>query len=174
MTKLFNKRFRLRITLKQMETLIYKHGILNGIGSYKPGHIPWSKGKKIGHHTSKYSNFKPIGSECIVKNGSKEYIKVKISHCTWKSKHAVIWEKENGKVPKGHVVIFADGNNRNFDLYNLLLVSRAELGIMNHLKLISNHKDLTKAGKIVADLRLLMKERKTKNRGTRAKQRKAI
>jgi hypothetical protein len=44
-------------------------------------------------------------------------------------------------------------------LGNLLLISRAELAVMNHLKLISPHRDLTIAGKAVADLKMLTRKR---------------
>jgi hypothetical protein len=72
----------------------------------------------------------------------------------------MIWEKANGKVPKGHVVIFADGNIRNFNLDNLMLVSRAELGVMNRCCLISIHKELTRTGKTIADIKILAGKRK--------------
>ena len=34
-------------------------------------------------------------------------------------------------MPKGRIVIFSDGNRRNFDIDNLRLVSRAELCLFN-------------------------------------------
>ena len=171
---LFNERFGLRITLKQMETLIYKHGLRNGIGSYRPGHVPYSKGKKIGHHNSNYSNYKHFGSERI----DQGRILVKTGHRTWKSKSVVIWEKANGKVPKGHVVNFADGNKRNFALDNLLLISRKEHGVLNRYKLRSPHAGLTRTGVLVADLKMAIASRKRqikkKSRTARSKQRKAV
>jgi hypothetical protein len=162
MTKMFNKRFGLRITLKQMETLAYKHGLRNGIGSFRPGHIPRNKGKT---HKPWKGNYKPIGSERVMRFGGGSYVEVKTGHRTWKRKHAAIWEEANGKVPKGHVVIFADRNNRNFDLDTLLLISRKELAVMNKLGLISNHKDLTLVGKTVADLKMAIGRRKRKPKG---------
>jgi hypothetical protein len=54
---------------------------------------------------------KPAGSESI---GPTGYTRVKIGNSSvWRKKQAVIWEKANGPVPKGHAVIFADGNNLN-------------------------------------------------------------
>jgi len=160
MTKLFNERFGLKITLKQMETMAYKHGFYNGIGAFNGG-APPNKGKK---HKPERGNYRPIGSERIMpyfsKYGSKEYVEVKVGHHTWKRKHMVIWEKANGKVPKGHVVIFADGNNRNFALNNLLLVSRAELAVMNKCRLTSSQKELTEAGKTVAAIKIIIGKRK--------------
>jgi len=161
MTELFNERFGLRLTLKQIETLMYKHGLRNGIGSYNGG-APPNKGKK---HKPWQRNYRPIGSERVMPYSSgKEYVEVKTGHHTWKRKHTAIWEKANGKVPKGHVIIFADGNNRNFALDNLMLVSRAELAVMNSCGLISLHKKLTLAGKAVADLKMLISKRKSVNK----------
>jgi hypothetical protein len=159
MTKLVNECFRLRITLKQMETLLYKHGLRNGIGSFRPGHVPANKGKT---HSARQGNYKPVGSE----RTDGGYIVVKVSdrknryHKNWKAKHRMIWEKAHGKIPRGHKVIFADGDRSNFDLDNLVLVSRSELAVMNHLGLISGDKDLTKAGKTVADIRILIAKRR--------------
>jgi hypothetical protein len=78
----------------------------------------------------------------------------------WRHKHITIWEAANGKVPRGHVVIFADGDKSNFALDNLILVSRGELVVMNRCGLISNDKDLTQAGKAVADIKLAIGGRK--------------
>ena len=48
----------------------------------------------------------------------------------------LLWEQRHGRpVPDGHLVLFADGDRRNFDPANLLLVSRAELAVMNKRRL---------------------------------------
>jgi hypothetical protein len=84
----------------------------------------------------------------------------------WKVKKTIIWEAANGPIPKGYVVIFADRNKSNFDLDNLLLVSRKELMIMNRKSLIFPDQDLTKTGKAIAGLHMAInskiKKRETK------------
>jgi hypothetical protein len=40
------------------------------------------------------------------------------------------------------------------------MVSRRELAVMNHLHLITAHRELTKTGKMVADIKLLIADRK--------------
>jgi hypothetical protein len=168
MTKLFNEQFGLRITLKQMETLLYKHKLRNGIGSFRPGHVPFNKGKT---HSVRQGNYRPVGSERI-DNG---YITTKVSdkknrgNRNWKHKHTAIWEQLHGKIPRSHIVIFADGNNRNFALENLLLVSRRELIVMNRLGLISADGDLTKTGKAVADIKMLIADRKRQIKKSRSR-----
>ncbi|MDR1839275.1 MAG: HNH endonuclease [Treponema sp.] len=166
--KLFNKRFGLRLSLKQLETMTYKHKIYNGVGKWLPGHIPANKGKTP---PGWRGNWKPVGSERL----SQGYVWVKVTDIkhrgskNWKAKHAAIWEKENGRVPKGHVVIFADRNNRNFELDNLMLISRAELSVMNNLGLIANNKELTATGKTIADVKLAVGKRRKKKGAKNAK-----
>jgi len=172
---MFNKRFKLSLSLKQFQTLTYKHGLRNGIGKFKPGHKPFNKGidtkqwKKICKVRKDYI---PIGSERTSKNQCKEYVDVKIGEAKWKRKHVLIWEEANGKVPKGHVVIFADGNQKNFALENLLLVSRKELGVMNSSGLIFNNGEFTKIGKTIANVKMTIEKqkRKIKKKGKRKKE----
>jgi hypothetical protein len=140
-----------------METLMYKHKFHNGLGTIN-GYAPPNKGKK---HKPQQGNYRPIGTERDIPYSTGDvYVEVKTGHRTWKRKHVVIWEQANGKMPKGHVVIFADGNKRNFDLDNLILVSRAELGVMNRCGLIKKKKELTEAGKIIADIKIQIGVRK--------------
>jgi hypothetical protein len=165
--KLFNKRFDLRISLKQLQTMACKHGFHNGLGVLN-GYPPPCKGKKYRARPGR-GNFRPVGSErvdlgyIVVKVSSKKYAGNK----NWQRKHVAIYEAAHGKIPKGHVVIFADGNNRNFDLGNLLLVSRAELVVMNNLDLITDNKDLTAIGKTIADVKLAVGKRKRKKKGAK-------
>jgi hypothetical protein len=159
MRKMFNKRFRLRITSKQFDTLMYKHNLHNGIGTWYGGSPP-NKGKR--YRLTHGKNYRPVGYERITVYQGKSYVEVKTGHRTYKRKHAAIWEAANGKVPKGHVVIFGDGNSRNFNLDNLLLVSRAELAVMNSAGLIYNDKKLTAIGKTVANVKMAIGKQKRK------------
>ena len=159
MMKMFNEHFGLNITFDQFETLMYKHKITNGVGIFKPGHVPANKGRR-GIPSPKRS---PLGTKRIISG----YVEMKVADPdVWDRYHTVLWKKANNKrkVPKGHVVIFADGNNRNFSLDNLLLVSRKELAVMNHLQLICNHKDLTVVGKTIANIKMAISKRKRREK----------
>lgn len=77
----------------------------------------------------------------------------------------LLWEAANGPVPPDHVVIFGDGNRRNFDPENLLLVSRKQLIRMNQMDLIQEDAELTKTGIIIADIYNKIGERKRSGKG---------
>ena len=169
--ELMNEKFNLNLTVPQVQTYKQNHGLKNGVDCrFGKGHIPANKGKKQspevyakcaatrfkkGH---KPFNFMPVGSE-TVKGDGFIYVKIGTSR-RWKQKHILIWEAANGPKPKGHKIIFADGNKRNFNLDNLILVSDAELLCLNRKKLIFNNPEATKAGVLVA--RLLTKAGKIK------------
>ena len=167
-TRLFNEKFGLDLSENRIRAVTRNHLFISGRdGRYKPGHIPFSKGKKMLHPRSKATYFKPgtipwnylpVGSERINSDG---YLDVKIADPKkWKAKHIIIWEAAFGPVPKGHVIIFADGNKRNVELSNLLLITRGQLAVMNRRGLITSDAELTKTGKNIANVILKISEKK--------------
>ena len=103
---------------------------------FKKGMTPHNKGKPMPEATkakirtmykkgNKPRNSKPVGSERVDKDG---YLMVKVAdgRREWKPKHHIGLD-----VPKGHKVIFIDGNKRNFEPSNLRVVSNAEMMKMN-------------------------------------------
>lgn len=171
LTGIFNERFGMNLKISAMISLSDRYGLHNGCDTrfnkgweptqFKKGHVPANKGKKgMGgwkptqfKKGQKPANWVPIGSERVNADG---YIDIKIAdgkkQKNWKGKHIIAWEKENGPVPKGHVVIFGDGNRRNFDINNLLLVSHGQLLILNHKRLIQKDADLTRAAIVITDI----------------------
>ena len=136
------------------------------MGYFKKGFTPWNKGLKgyIGANKTSFKkgaippNQVPVGTESLTKGG---YIKVKIADPNkWELKHRYIYEKHYGKIPKGCRVIFADKDIYNFDIDNLILVSRKELLKLNQYDLIKEDKELTKTGINVAKLILKIGEAK--------------
>jgi hypothetical protein len=159
LTDILNSHFELDLGINQIKAFKKNRGLSSGLdGRFKPGHIPFNKGKegvggweptqfKKGH---KPHNYKPVGTERV--NGD-DYVDIKVADPNkWRAKHILVWEKENGPVPKGHVIIFGDGNRRNFELDNLILVSRKQLALLNKHSLIQNDAELTRTGIIVADI----------------------
>jgi hypothetical protein len=168
MTALFNKRFGLSMTAKQIGSTLKRFNLSNGRDCrFRPGLVPHNKGKKrwwTGGEETRFKpgqmphNYLPVGSERITRDG---YAEIKIRNPgTWKARHIIIWEKAHGKVPKGNAIIFADGNRLNLKLENLLMVSRAELAVMNRSGLISDNAEITKVGKTIADIKIKISERK--------------
>lgn len=108
-------------------------------GQFKSGHPTWNKGTHYAAPGSEKGQFKPghkphtwlpIGSERVTKDG---YLQRKLTDTgypprDWVPVSHIEWEKHHGKpVPKGHAVIFRDGNSQNFAPANLELISRAGL-----------------------------------------------
>lgn len=165
LTERYNKKFNMNLSENTIATRKNLLGIKSGfnLAHFKKGQTPHNKGKKMSPYVYKKvnptmykkgnvpPNRRPIGSERIDKNG---YIEIKVQdgslNKNWMGKHRYIYEKVHGKIPKGHKVIFADGNNRNFDEDNLILISNSEQLTMNRYGLYKKDKELTKSGVAIA------------------------
>lgn len=117
--------------------------IINGGRDYRfvKGQVPHNKGIigwDPGGDSHKYRfakgniphTYKPIGS---IITGADGYIKIKVTddgdkHDRWKLLHNYIYESETDEaIPPNYVVIFRDGDRRNFDIDNLECIPRSEL-----------------------------------------------
>lgn len=166
-TGLFNARFGTDLRISQITGALKNRGLCNGRDTrIKPGSMPHNKGKpgNAGWKSTQFKagrmpwNYKPVGAERINRDG---YVEIKIADPkTWRAKHVILWEQANGPVPKGHAVIFGDGNRSNFEPDNLILISRRELAVANKMGLIQNDAELTRAGIVIADIYLKIGERK--------------
>lgn len=175
LTERFNRKFNLNVSENAIANQKNKLGISSGIvgGQFQKGQVPYNKGKKMPPYVYKKANptmFKkgnvppnrrPIGSERIGKDGYLE-VKIQDGHLNknWVLKHRYIYEQNYGKIPNGYKVIFADGDKRNFDIDNLLLVSYSEQLIINQNGLYKRDKELTKTGANIAKLLDMISKRK--------------
>lgn len=110
---------------------------------FKKGQVPANKGLKgvtyegciatqfkKGHRGGRAQEiYQPIGAERISKDG---YLQRKVNddmplQKRWRGVHIIVWEAVNGPLPKGHAVVFRDGNKQHITLDNLELVTRGEL-----------------------------------------------
>lgn len=151
LTTSFNARFDLNKSEDSINSALGNRGITSGrTGRFEKGDQPWNSGSKGKRLTTanrgtfkkgnKPANRKPIGSERICSKDG--YVLVKVAErdphtgfpTRYKHKHVHIYEQLHGEVPSGMVVIFRDGNTRNFDSENLVLVKRNELLRLNHHK----------------------------------------
>lgn len=171
--ELMNKKFCLELTMDQIKGAIGRYKLNTGFtGQIQNGNIPWNKGTKgivTGGVETQFKkgnrpkNFRPVGSERINVDG---YTEIKVADPNkWRLKHQVVWEENKGPIPKGYTVIFGDCNKQNFDINNLLLVTRHQLLVLNRNKLIQNDTDITKTGILVADLNIKIGELKKKGKG---------
>lgn len=173
--KMIDEKFDLKLNLNQIKGAISRYKFNTGFtGKFNKGNIPFNKGIKGTEYLSKESlkgmkktqfklgqspvNWRPVGSERITVDG---YTEVKtLEPNKWRLKHQVVWEKYNGLIPKKHVVIFADGDKSNFNIKNLILISRSKLLIMNKNKLIYNNAELTKMGIVIASIQEKISKRR--------------
>lgn len=106
---------------------------------FRRGLAPWNKG--IEFHAggmAKQTQFKkggkpkttkPIGSVRFSKEGIR-FVKVSdtgVRRDNWKAASVIEWEKHNGLLPEGMIVIFKDSNRKNESIENLDAVTRQEL-----------------------------------------------
>ena len=102
---------------------------------FKPGLVPHNKGKKFNAGgRSAETRFKagcvpantvPVGT---VVTDSYGYLKKKIADNRgrhgWRLLHVLVFEAAHGPLPKGHIVMFKDGDRQNVQLDNLACISK--------------------------------------------------
>ena len=150
LTNMINAHFGANFNRGQIKAYLSKHNLSNGVVCrFKKGHIP--------------VNHKPIGSERIDSKDGYHLIKVAEPN-VWKAKHIVLWEKHNGPVPAGHKVVFANQNKDDIRIDNLLLVTNAQMAVVNRWRLVHSDRDLTKAGFTLANLLIGISKKSKKRR----------
>lgn len=166
-TVLFNAKFDTELSEGQIKGCLDRNNIRTGVNTrFTKGHVAFNKGKKWDEYMQKESQEKSrkttfkkgntisyvreLFTERIDKDGYT-YIKIEQPN-KWVLKHRWVYEKEYGKIPENYNLIFADGNRRNFDLRNLVLVSDAELCIINKNNLMKEDAELTKTGVLIAKI----------------------
>lgn len=156
-TKKMNDRFNCDFSEGQIKGFMARNKLVTGRdGHFKKGSIPWNKGLSY-MPNNKETRFqkgniphghREVGSERIFKGG---YIGIKVAEPNvWDLKHRVIYREHYGEIPDGHSIIFADGNKMNFDIDNLIAVSKSEMLILNNNNLRFEDKELTKVGVNIA------------------------
>lgn len=64
--------------------------------------------------------------------GKKEYYFIRTSQGRWALYHRHIWEKVNGKIPSGYIVVFKNGDSADVRIENLEMISRKDNVRRNH------------------------------------------
>jgi hypothetical protein len=179
MADMLNKEFGTAYTKEQIKGCYARYKLDSGLtGRYIKGQESWNKGKPKSWVGGEETQFKkgsippnrlPIGSERIDSKGGYIYVKKQDGHLNknWKQKHVFIWEEKNGPIPKGHCILFGDSDKRNFDIDNLICVSRKQLARLNQNGLIQKDTELTKTGIVIADIQSKIGEAKKRNKPSR-------
>lgn len=145
LTEAFNRRFRQDRTVDAIKGTCFRKKFKAGrSGHFVKGQLPWNTGTRgvMQANSGTFSkgnvpaSLKPMWHERAGKDG---YIEMKVPErnpytgfeTRYKQKHLWLWEQANGPIPDGHCVRFKDGNKRNFDMENLVLVSRGVNGVLN-------------------------------------------
>lgn len=148
----FERRFGIRLTSAQVGNAKTRIGVRSGThgGRFAPGNVPANKGRtwddlgipESSRERMRATQFKrggvpwtaqgkPVGYERVNRDG---YVEVKVkdgaqgeANDNFRLKNRVVWERSNGRALRpGEVVLFADGDRRNFDPGNLVAVTQAE------------------------------------------------
>lgn len=145
--KMFKDEFNVDVTFKKFQTYVSRKKLTNDIDTtFNKGATPWNKGKKGlwfkgAENTWFKKGQKPINKRSIgsIYKPSKEnrQILIKVDDTGVRKKdwiplsHAV-YTKYYGEIPKGHVVIHKNKNNRDFTPDNLQVISRGNLAKVNN------------------------------------------
>lgn len=127
------------------DSLKEKTGRNSNRGQFKKGMTPWNKGMKgfLANGRSSDFNFKPgnrpanwrpVGSTRVNVEG---YVEIKVAEGInqYRPLHREVWKQHHGSYPpKGHALIFINGNRQDCDISNLKLVTRKELMLMNTIQ----------------------------------------
>lgn len=159
--KMLKDKFGIEVTDRQLANARNNNGlpkkVIPNSGNYKKGKVAWNKGKKMPEETKAKvkktwfkkgripENHKPVGSTRVTVDGYKE---IKVAEPNkWQIYSRYVYEKAHGeKLTKSDAIIFADGDKSNFDIDNLVKVSRSNLLYLNNKKLIFDDPELTKTG----------------------------
>lgn len=175
--KMVKDKFGLDVSISSIQNVKHAYGIPNKVtntGCFKKGDTPWNAGKRMSEEVKekvKKTWFKkgnlpqkhrPVGSTRITVDGYKE-IKVKEPD-KWQLYHRYVYEKEHEeKLTTKDIIIFADRDRSNFDVDNLVKVSRANLVYLNKKGLIFKDKEVTKTcvgiSKLVVRVSYLKKDK---------------
>ncbi len=174
-TEEFNRRFGCSLSACAVRSAGKRFKIKTGrTGYFSKGHEPENKGKKMAPEVYEKCaptmfkkgqasmNHKPVGSISVrSSHGNRPYLYEKVAEPNiWRLKHVLEWEKHNGPVPKGKIIIFADGDTMNTDISNLVMISQAQNAVMNRRSLHGCDKEHTEAAANVAALKIQISKRK--------------
>ena len=79
-------------------------------------------------------------------------IKAKGGRHEYKLKHRYLWKKHKGKIPKGMIIRFKDGDKTNITMKNLEMVTHNEHLMLNQMDYNHSHESLKHTIRLMAKL----------------------
>ena len=160
MAQCLNAEFGTSYTTRQLNAFYKNHGLNSGLtGQFEKGRTPANKGKKgwsaPGTEKTRFkkgsvpANKTPVGTIRLRGDGYL-YEKYGEGCLDWKPHHQLVWERERGAVPDGHVITFRDCDKANCDISNLALITKAESLELTRSGLRSQNPDMTDTGILIA------------------------
>lgn len=156
---MFNARFRDRdyVIPRQIKDAMKYRGIRNGIEN------KFQKGVATRHVPVGHCKISPFGTK---KNGERYYYEmVKVAEPNvWKRKSLLEWEKYNGPLGNGEILIFLDGNTLNSNIENLMAVRRGVHFRLNRFRVMKPSREYMLAAIKVAEIEDAVEQAKQKRR----------
>jgi len=121
----------------------FKPGMVNEKTLFKPGHVPFNKGRKMSDwaddvtiqkfkantfkkgnlpHNTKEANAITIRKD----NRGIPYKFIRLDKAKWLHYHRYVWEQVHGKIPHDMIVVFKTPDTLNCEIENLQLISKAD------------------------------------------------
>lgn len=186
----FQERFGEVLTESQIGNAKRRLGIKSGTtgGRFERGHVPANKGKtwdEMGvspeaQARSRATCFKkgdlphnakdkPVGYERVSRDG---YVEVKVrdgrqeqANENFRPKHHLVWEEANGQpVPPSTMIVFANGNKRDFDPANLVAVPRSLWAVISREGIPYSDRETLETAMSFARLKSGLHEAQTRER----------
>jgi len=143
LSKVYNTAFNLGIkkTAEYLKSMAIKTNLseTGRAHQYKKGDVPYNKGVKMPDEVYEKvkptmfkpgivpHNTRPVGSIRVQeKAGEIPYKYIKVGNSNWHLLHRYNWEQVNGKIDKGMVLRFKDGNTMNCEVNNLELLTQQQ------------------------------------------------
>lgn len=177
LANLFNAKFNTNKTADQMKAMCQRYNwSAASNGQFKPGDKNhWQTGLSKEEFKSHYS---PESMQNMISAMMEYRKKLKLGDNTVKSgvlyevinvdysipfaqrivpKRRIVWEREKGPIPDGHVIIQADADFMNCDINNLRCIPRAYISIINKNKWAKTSPELLDAAIKYCELLLAIK-----------------
>ena len=142
LASMFNEHFNANVTRTAIEHICSRENIFKerkGIKMLAGKRNPFTKRCKIGTERSCSGKVYIKISDNVTKSGENSFKE----GGNWQEKKRFIYEKHNGKIPKGYQVIHLDGNKGNFSPNNLYAISPKTNMVLAANKWFTNDREVT-------------------------------